>query len=268
MYNSTTEKRMLQNQFETLCLGTTILVFWPRLCSSLTSRTMSVKRVLSRPDKKKQSSLITLLPEDVIVDIIARVPRCDYPTLSLVSKHFRSLVASPELYARRSLLSCTTEHRLYVALYTNKPYYRRLYILRRKANGNNRLVLIPSLPAMPHAKLIVAVGSRIYMFGGKDIRSVSASTIDCRSHTVQPLPSMPVPMRNLRADTIDGRIYVIGWDDDQRKVMVVFNTETQKWEEPVKIRPNIDMSHGFVVMAGKLYTRNYNSFVYDPKENK
>ncbi|CAN7009723.1 unnamed protein product [Brassica oleracea var. botrytis] len=55
--------------------------------------------------KKEQSSeppsLIPLLPED----ILSRVRWCDYRTLSLVSKHFQSLVASHVLYARRSLLA-------------------------------------------------------------------------------------------------------------------------------------------------------------------
>ncbi|CAH2034366.1 unnamed protein product [Thlaspi arvense] len=35
---------------------------------------------------------MTPLPEDVILDILARVSRFDYPILSFVSKHFRSLV--------------------------------------------------------------------------------------------------------------------------------------------------------------------------------
>ncbi|CAN6933362.1 unnamed protein product [Brassica oleracea] len=56
-----------------------------------------------RADKKQSpsSSLITSLPEDVVVDILARVPRRDYPRVSLVSTYFRSLVSSPEIYARQ-----------------------------------------------------------------------------------------------------------------------------------------------------------------------
>ncbi|KAF2605259.1 hypothetical protein F2Q70_00025423 [Brassica cretica] len=61
------------------------------------------------------SSLILSLPEDVIIDILARLSRFDYPKLSLVSKYFQSLVASPELYARRSLLACTEDF-VYVVL--------------------------------------------------------------------------------------------------------------------------------------------------------
>ncbi|KAF8053448.1 hypothetical protein N665_1414s0005 [Sinapis alba] len=60
--------------------------------------------------KEETRSVITTLPHKVIVDILARVPRCYYPTLSLVSKHFRSVVGSPDVYARRSLLRGYTEH--------------------------------------------------------------------------------------------------------------------------------------------------------------
>ncbi|CAH2060042.1 unnamed protein product [Thlaspi arvense] len=200
--------------------------------------------MIRRSNFLEPPSLMTSLPEDIMVDILARVPRCDYPVLSLVSKHFRSLVASPEIYERRSLLGCT-EHYLYVPLYNIKTSDFRLYILRRKANS--RFVLIPSLPALPPGGSFVAVGSRIYVFGGINNvnRKTSALTIDCRSHTVRPLPSVPMIISHTIADMIDGRIYVIGnsyCDDDPKKVMEVFNTETQKWEEPRVIKADIHLS--------------------------
>ncbi|CAA7023539.1 unnamed protein product [Microthlaspi erraticum] len=130
-------------------------------------------------EKEQSSEPPPSLPEDVILDILARVPRCNYPTLSLVSKHFRSLVASREIYARRSLLGCT-ENCVYVILCNrNNCDDGQLYILSREANGNQGLFLIPSLPSMPQF--------------------------------AQPLPSMPVLMAVTKADIIDGRIYVIGY---------------------------------------------------------
>ncbi|CAA7037975.1 unnamed protein product [Microthlaspi erraticum] len=132
--------------------------------------------------------LIMLLPEEVIVDIIARVRRCDYPALSLVSKHFRSLVDSSELYVRRSLLGCT-EHCLYVLLRNTKTWEIRWYIL----NNNRRLVPIPWLPDMLSCRSFIAVGSKIYVFGEIDNHRLCKLSIDCRSHKVQTLPSMPIP---------------------------------------------------------------------------
>ncbi|CAH2060107.1 unnamed protein product [Thlaspi arvense] len=192
------------------------------------------------------SDSVASRPEDVIVDIIARLPRCDYPTLSLVSKQFRSLVASPELYVSRSLLGCTED-----SLYNIETDDDRWYILRRKANGFSSLVLISSLPTLPSfgskaSGSYVAVGSRIYGLGGihNDDTTMNAVTIDCRSHTVQPLTSMLVHMCDPIADIIHGRIYVAGnsfHDNVRKKVMVVFNTETQKWEEPRIIKVDIEL---------------------------
>ncbi|CAL9232523.1 unnamed protein product [Arabidopsis halleri] len=47
------------------------------------------------------------LPDDLLLNCLARVSRLYYPILSLVSKRFRSLVASPELYETRTLLGHT-----------------------------------------------------------------------------------------------------------------------------------------------------------------
>ncbi|CAH2051873.1 unnamed protein product [Thlaspi arvense] len=193
--------------------------------------------------------VIPELPEDIIVDILARAPRCYYPTLSLVSKYIKSLVSSTEIYSRQSSLGCT-EHCLYVVLYDIDNSVNRCYILRRKANGNSRLVLVPSLSSLPCGKRFVVLGSRIYVVGRMKnyctlIAKSNVLTIDCRSHTVQHLPGVRIPYtanENL-ADIIDGRIYIVGYFD-LKKVMV-----------------------RLVVMAGKIYMRNSkNSFVYEPGE--
>ncbi|KAJ4891310.1 F-box/kelch-repeat protein [Raphanus sativus] len=186
---------------------------------------------IKRKNESQAPSLITSLPVDVIFDILARVPRCQYPKLSLVSKQFRSLVASPGLYIRRSLLGFT-EHCLYVFLYDDKSRDLSLHILRWKANGKRLLVLIPSVPAMNPEARFLAVGSSIYVFGGgrKDKTKDGVLRIDCRFHTVEHLPRMPVRMSHIIAEVVDGRIYVIGKDYNdwkQRKVMVVFNIEAQ-----------------------------------------
>ncbi|KAJ4907399.1 F-box/kelch-repeat protein [Raphanus sativus] len=227
--------------------------------------------------KEEQSSLITSLPQDVIVDILARVSRFDYPALSLVCKHFRSIVTSPEIFTRRSLLGCT-EHCLYVVLVNeNEPVLsKRLCILCLKDNGVRSLVRIRSLPDMPTyisyiSMEYVAMGSRIYVFGWGGKHHMITLSIDCVTHIVQHLPSVHVLMSPRMADIIDGRIYVIGYDNDWKMVMVVFNTETQMWEpETISINKEINMcTNGCVAMADKLYTRNHvNSFVYDPKKSK
>ncbi|CAA7037993.1 unnamed protein product [Microthlaspi erraticum] len=228
---------------------------------------------MEKEQSSEPPSLITSLPEDLIIDIIARVGRCDYPTLSLVSKHFRSLVSSSQLYVRRSLLGCT-EHCLYVLLRNTEIWDKRWYILRRKPNGDCRLVLIPSLPTMPRCGSFVAVGSKIYVFGGINLHNLARRelSIDCRSHTVQTLPSIPIHMDNIVADVIDGKIYVTGYSYiDRREVMMVFNTESLMWETEVR-KPEIELGNRqpsyVVVMGDKMYmSYTQNGFVYDPKES-
>ncbi|CAA7023932.1 unnamed protein product [Microthlaspi erraticum] len=53
------------------------------------------------------------LPDDLLLSCFPQVSSLYYPTLSLVSKRFRSLLASPELYKIRSVLG-HTESCLYV----------------------------------------------------------------------------------------------------------------------------------------------------------
>ncbi|CAG7874610.1 unnamed protein product [Brassica rapa] len=226
--------------------------------------------------KKEQSpeppSLIPLLPEDIIIDILSRVRWCDYRTLSLVSKHFRSLVASHELYTRRSLLGCTVR-RLYVALSNRETTSHNPYILCLEANDNHRLVLIPWPTHVPHVGSFVTVDSKIYAFDMLNrYHHLPIPSIDCRFQTVHLVHCMNATMDVSVAGVIDGKIYVTGytkipWDTSAKMVMAVFNTETQIWETATETM--IGRPYGCVVMAGKMYTRDgRNSFVYDPKESK
>ncbi|KAF2569276.1 hypothetical protein F2Q70_00025117 [Brassica cretica] len=246
--------------------------------------------------KKEQSpeppSLIPLLPEDIIIDILSRGRWCDYRALSLVSKHFRSLVASHELYARRSLLGCT-ERRLYVALSNRETTSHNPYILCLEANDNHRLVLIPWPTHVPHVGSFVTVGSKIYAFDMLNrYHHLPIPSIDRRFQTVHLVHCMNATMDVSVAGVIDWKIYVTGftkipWDTSAKMVMAVFNTETQIWESATETM--IGRPYGCVVMAafvspmaednisdeainlmaGKMYTRDArNSFVYDPKEGK
>ncbi|KAL0744403.1 hypothetical protein Bca4012_085916 [Brassica carinata] len=145
-------------------------------------------------------SLINSLPEDIIIDCISRVPRRYYPTLSLVSKYFRSLITSHELYARRALLE-RTEYCLYVTI-SNKSDNNddgddddRLYTLRHNFNSPDKkysLVPVSSLPMIPPRGSYVAVGSKIFVIPeDESLSSTDTLLIDCRFHTAHNLPSMP-----------------------------------------------------------------------------
>ncbi|KAG7589429.1 CYC/TB1 R domain [Arabidopsis suecica] len=115
---------------------------------------------MSSPEttKKKQKPS---LPDDLLLSCFSRVSRLYYPTLSLVSKSFQSLLASPELYKARSLLG-NDENCLYVYVLAKVPFLHS---------------------PQAHSSSLVSVGSNIYNIGGTIYRtpSSSISIFYCRS---------------------------------------------------------------------------------------
>ncbi|CAH8273851.1 unnamed protein product [Arabidopsis lyrata] len=203
-----------------------------------------------------QSTQIPSLPVDLLISILARVSRLDYPILSLVSKSFRSLLASPELYETRSLLG-RTESCLYLCLGFTSNSNLRWFTLCRKPNLNvtnnmkkktnkpsgHVMAAIPMPNSPPvHRSGLVTVGSDIYNIGWSIINdhSSSVSILDCRSHTLREAPNMLVERFFPAANVIDGKIYVAGGSKDSNSSnwMEVFDVKTQTWE--LVLNPNAD----------------------------
>ncbi|WZY86345.1 hypothetical protein YC2023_032729 [Brassica napus] len=168
---------------------------------------------------------LLMLPEELILSCLVRVPRLYYPTLTLVSKSIRSLINSPELCKTRSLLACTE----------NSP---------------------PS--AMSG---VAAVGSDIYAIGGS-IDGVSSSSVfvmDTHYHTWCKAPSMHVARVSPSASVLDGKIYVTsggGWGKlDYTNWMEVFDTKTRTWEfMPSPGSESFDYEN--VALEGSIYVRS------------
>ncbi|CAA0381955.1 unnamed protein product [Arabidopsis thaliana] len=206
--------------------------------------------MLSEDEKEKTPpSVMTSIPDDVIMECIApRVPRYNHSMLSLVSKQFRSLVASPRLYKTRSLLGCT-EDCVYVLIEDCILEVARWYSLNRRTKRNmpgtveNRLVLISSLPPMPTAASYVVVGSNIFVMGGRYDWNVEeweaqppssiALCIDCRTHTTRLVADMPVGLMTNVSKVIDEKIYIVGrvWAS---ATIVEFDLRTEKWADGTK----------------------------------
>uniref|UniRef100_M4D5U9 F-box domain-containing protein n=1 Tax=Brassica campestris TaxID=3711 RepID=M4D5U9_BRACM len=161
-----------------------------------------------------ESTPITSLPDDLVVSCLARVSRLQYPTLSLVSKSFRSLLASPHLYETRSSLG-RTESCLYVCIRFPDETIPRWFTLCQKPKKKNKRTkkasgyVLAKLPTPPsrsaHWSGLVAVGSDIYNIGGPideaDEPSSSVSILDCRSNTWREGPSSSVSILDCRANT-------------------------------------------------------------------
>ncbi|CAA7049145.1 unnamed protein product [Microthlaspi erraticum] len=176
------------------------------------------------------------LPYDVALNCLARSSRTQYPTLSLVSKRFRSLLASSDLEATRSLVG-KPETCLYVWLnLNNKPCW---FLLSETPNQQRKLIPIPSFPYKhSDTSTVLSVGSEIYIIGGgfgKHKRSRRVVVLDCKSHQWRELPKMHVPRNEAAVDvTEEGKIRVVGGCSSRYvnsdKSGEVYDPKTQTWE--------------------------------------
>ncbi|KAG7565087.1 Kelch repeat type 1 [Arabidopsis suecica] len=193
--------------------------------------TMKEKKMIKKklkPSVTQQSILISSLPDDLILSCVARVSRLYYPTLSLVSKSFRSLLASPELYKARSLLG-RTESCLYVCLSPNPPFSSCALVEDILMSGYRKILWSTG------ESCLVAIGSDIYNIGGcrkiyETPPSSSVWILDCMSHTWREAPSLPVEPIRLSASVLDGKIYVAGSKESLENLFEVFDTKTQTWD--------------------------------------
>ncbi|CAA7031697.1 unnamed protein product [Microthlaspi erraticum] len=218
----------------------------------------SEKKNINKTTKKKPSPLLPptpqptqnlYLPDDLLLSCFARVSRLYYPELSLLSKSFRSLFASQELYKIRSVLG-HTESCLYVYLrFFQNPNLRWFTLCRRpnrtqtekKKLGTNLLVRITSPHSTPPCSSYTAVGSDIYEIGG--LASSTVSVFDCMPHSWHQAPNMQVARKNPDVKAIDGKIYVKGnteFSNETDDLVEVFDPKSQIWTYESKKWKSLD----------------------------
>ncbi|KAG5382281.1 hypothetical protein IGI04_033751 [Brassica rapa subsp. trilocularis] len=176
------------------------------------------------------------LPYDLVLMVVARVPRVYYRTLSLVSKSFRSMVASPELYKWYTLSSKSSGGG---------------YVLARVLMPNDDY---PDVVGSSYSDL-VAVGSDIYNIA-THLRG-GVSILDCISNTWRKAPSMPVELESLSAEVLDRKIYVLGrsyhhQDGSWKNWLHIYSTQIRKlgislavdWTWPVTLLSLTESSTG------------------------
>ncbi|WZZ17339.1 hypothetical protein YC2023_110428 [Brassica napus] len=154
-------------------------------------------------------SSFSSLPDEITENILARVSRWNYPPLSLVSKSFRSLLSSLEIYKTRSQIG-TEETCVYVCLQLHNQPHPSWFSVWAKPNnqtltkqrGKIRFKKDPTgnsvVPTRIHSPRItsrstVTVDPEIYLIGGpREEPSSSVWILDCRSHTWRNGPNMTV----------------------------------------------------------------------------
>ncbi|KAL0748557.1 hypothetical protein Bca101_030559 [Brassica carinata] len=239
------------------------------------------------PPSSHQSFLS--LPDDVVLNCLARISRSYYPKLSLVSKTFHSLIRSDELAMERFHLK-TTEALFYVCLqFTDHPvpswfslWIKPDQILTNdmeedynKSTGNTLLVGIPS-PTID----IGLVGSKFHKFIPQKISpTLSLSPMYSRNKGnsfVFRAPIMKVARNNNAvAGFLDGKIYVMGGcsPNESTSWAEVFDTTTRVWESLPD--PGHELRSSFIkpliVTKGKVYVESSNKKninFYDPKQGR
>ena len=251
--------------------------------SSTVTSSSSGSNAEEQPQEKKKlqdhvPSSLLLLPNELSLNCLARVPRCYHPSVSRVSTTLRRLIASPRLYVERSSLR-RTEHVLYVALRSFATQPLRWYTLNLKLFGQESgsvkqsLVPVPSFPLVPSWGMsIVTVGSEMYVIGGCVNNNLVSTgfVIHCPSYTCRFLPSMKQERGCAAAGIVDGKLYVMGGCNPRSLNWVeAFDLETQTWESvtgPSDVKVYEKTIRSFV-MDDKIYLMDRtSSFVYDPKE--
>ncbi|KAJ4885189.1 putative F-box/kelch-repeat protein [Raphanus sativus] len=239
------------------------------------------------------------LPDDLLLDCLARVSRLHYHILSSVSKRFRSIIASPELYQARARLN-RTEKRIYFYLSYRIDPATDWYTLRRRniAKGPNVGYYAETVPSPKwlhpaQSSTLVAVGSDIYKIGGGDHFTPKLSkrnccygfsVLDCRTHTWRQAPSMCMERdASATATLFKGKIYVAGGCDKKYvgcpNWVEVFDPKTQTWgsvtnphvfEQRGEFISNENFVAKSLLLEGKLYMFGNDSaaVVYNPEKNR
>ncbi|XP_010449291.1 PREDICTED: F-box/kelch-repeat protein At4g19865-like isoform X2 [Camelina sativa] len=229
----------------------------------------------------------SLLPDEIVVNCLARISRSYYPTLSGVSKSFRSILSSTELYAARSHLG-NTEQCLYVGLrdlessqwFTlsvnpNGTLPDSIVKTRRKKKKKKTTeqLLVPITSSnLPSRSGSTVVGSELYIIGGLVDKGPSSAVrvLNCGSHTWRDAPSMNVARRNASTYVYNGKIYVMGGCQglEDESWAEVFDTKTQVWERLPD--PGSEIRKCFIYkiaeIQGKINFGNYEEmYAYDTK---
>ncbi|KAL8260693.1 hypothetical protein R6Q59_028646 [Mikania micrantha] len=215
--------------------------------------------------------LIPNLPDDVAIQCIARVPRPYHPTLSLVSKLWRSTIRSPHFFTTRSYLR-STQHSLYLNIRHNTSF-KWYYHPNPNPKDGSSLFPHPPIPIQPVGPAYAVLGPKIYLIGGSinDIPLNSVWVLDCRVNRWEIGPKMRVGREFAAAATVGGKIYVMGGclvDNRARSVnwAEVFDPVVGVWR-PVEsglVEAKDKWMHACAVIDGRIYAMaDRGGVVYD-----
>ncbi|EOA26143.1 hypothetical protein CARUB_v10019577mg [Capsella rubella] len=224
----------------------------------------------SSPAKEAPSTLFSSLPDDIVISVLARVPRRYHPILSCVSNKLRSLVSCSELHKTRSLLGKNCFYVCFENLFDPSKIYHRWFTLTE----DRRLVSIPfPSPPEPHSGALM-VGHDIYFVGGYfNHPTRSMWILDSRSGKFRQGPRSLVATRNAAVGVVDDKIYVSGGVSEAEEIQAqLFDLKTQTWHvaaNPTYRLQNCGMSVVSLSLDKKIYVRKFAYVMaYDTRDGK
>ncbi|EFH62945.1 hypothetical protein ARALYDRAFT_893643 [Arabidopsis lyrata subsp. lyrata] len=206
--------------------------------------------------KKLNNPSFVSLPDEIIVNCLARISRSYYPKLSLVCKFFFYDSDHPSLFT------------LWIKpgqILTNQLEKKR------RSTRDTRLVKIPSSCVSYIPMYYVAVGSEWYGLGQCDAPSSIIWVLNKDSYVWREVSNMTVAREKALACALNGKLYVMGGctADDTTNWGEVFDPKTQTWESLPDPAPKLRFLPIRKIEAnqGKIYvTTKMKDFVYDPKK--
>ncbi|XP_048629664.1 F-box/kelch-repeat protein At5g39560-like [Brassica napus] len=213
------------------------------------------------PQKKEEMNTITVSTRASLCSRPIRSTKLEQPpqkkkkeyrSLSLVSKTFRSLISSPELYTVRSQIGNTEPC---LCIRQELPTHDRWYILDQTLSTT------------------LAVGFEIYQIGGDQLPSSTVRVLDFRTRTWRDAPDMGVARKCPESALIDSKIYVVGGGTEESEV---FDLKSQTWNPLPSLSddgdyPEVQLRRGELFattskhkkLSNKEHGRNIKGFLYE-----
>jgi len=210
----------------------------------------------SSQNKKRNNQSFVSLPDDIILNCLARISRSYYPKLSLVCKTFRYLIGSHALNVTRFHLK-PQETSVHVCLQfpdSHRPSLFALWIkpgqiltnqlkTKKRSTGDSQLVQITSPPSPYLPLYYVSVGSEWYGLGQSDARSTSLWVLNKDSNFWCETYNMTVAREKALACAFDGKLYVMVGCTADENFGEVFDPKTQTWEPLPDLAPSYAFLH-------------------------
>ncbi|KAJ4796503.1 kelch repeat F-box protein [Rhynchospora pubera] len=216
------------------------------------------------------SRLIPDLPDEISVQIIARVPRLHHLTLCHVSRSWRSFLLTRLLFTLRSSLHCT-EPMLCLNIRTRTSQSPWLVLNQGRCDTNS----LPSSPLPTVGSACVTAGPFIFVLGGSlsGVPSNVVQILDLRIGGQWFLgPRMSTAREFSASSFLNGRIYAIGGclpsSEAWAESLDPFDRNSQ-WvpiDSPLHMRNK--WMHGCVVLSGQvLAMADRGGVAYDPGQS-